>query len=73
MVGLEEKLRVFEGEEGGVEDSVKGEQAEEKCDGFGEFEQHGQIPGGLSLYCLLFSLRMLCAIYHLSGVTTIWR
>ena len=44
LVRLEEELRVFKGEEDGVKDSVEGEQAEEKSDGFGEFEQHAQGP-----------------------------
>jgi len=48
-VGLEEELRVFEGEEDGVEDSEEGEEAEEKSYGFGEFEQHAPAP--CVVYC----------------------
>jgi hypothetical protein len=35
LMGLEEELRVFEGEEDGVEDSKEGEEAEEEGYGFG--------------------------------------
>jgi hypothetical protein len=49
LVGLEEELGVFEGEEDGVEDSEEGEEAEEESYGFGEFEQHAPAP--LVVYC----------------------
>ena len=44
LVGLEEKMRVFDRKEESVEDGVEGEQAEQKGNGFGEFEQHAQAP-----------------------------
>lgn len=47
LVGLEEELGIFEGEEESMEDGVEGEQTEKKGYGFGEFEQH--TPGSLGL------------------------
>jgi hypothetical protein len=62
LVGLEEELGVFGGEEDGVEDSEEGEEAEDEGYGFCEFEQHASAPCVISL--LLFdetnlSLRLL--------------
>ena len=50
LMRLKEEMRVFEGEEDGVEDYEEGEKAEQEGYGFGEFEQHAPAPlGGISL------------------------
>ena len=47
LVGKKDEMWIFDGEEESVKDGVEGEQAEEKGDGFGEFEQHAPRTSGM--------------------------
>ena len=52
LVGKQE-VGAAGGQEGGVEQGVEGEQAEQEGDGFGEFEQHAAAPSEVSCSLLL--------------------